>query len=414
MLIHNARILTLAGEQGPRRKRGLRELGVIERGFIRTEGGWIEQVELGEPARALLHDEESAIDAEGRVVMPTFVDCHTHACWAGDRFDEFEMRLAGVPYLDILKRGGGIMATVQAVREANEQALTHLLIARLDHMMRLGTGAAEVKSGYGLTPDDEIKMLRAIRAATGRSPVHVTPTFLGAHAVDRDNADFVEQTITETLPLVAQEFPGITCDAFCEEGAWTLEDCRRLFEEAQALNCPIRVHTDQFNSLGMTRLAIEMGAVSVDHLEATTPRDLETLARSETIGVMMPCTGFNLDGRYAPARALIDAGGAAALATNYNPGSAPTPSIPFTIALACRMLRMTPAEAICATTWNAACVLRLDNELGSLEPGKRAHVQILDMTDERELGYGFATPGPRTVIIDGRVVHCSSMQPQRH
>ncbi len=407
MLIHNARILTLAGAEGPRRKRAMRDLSVIERGFIRIDKGWIEQVAAGEPDTAELLEVESALDAQGRVVMPCFVDCHTHACWAGDRYDEFEMKLAGVPYLDILKRGGGIMSTVRAVREADEQCLTHLLLARLERMMRLGTATTEVKSGYGLSPDDEMKMLRAIRAASGRAAVRIVPTFLGAHAIDRDNPDFIEETITKTLPEVAQEFPGITCDAFCEDGAWPLEDCRRLFEEAQALGCPIRVHTDQFNSLGMTRLAIEMGAVSVDHLEAITPRDLEVLARSETMGVVMPCTGFHLDGRYAPARALIDAGGALAIATNYNPGSAPTPSMPFTIALSCRALRLTPAEAITAATWNAACVLRLDHEVGSLAPGKRADVQMLDCTDERELGFELGTPGPKMVIIGGRIV-CGS------
>lgn len=407
MLIHNARILTLAGEPGPRRARALRDLAIIERGWLRIENGRITNVESGDPDPRLLHQESDAINAQGRVVMPCFVDCHTHACWAGDRYDEFEMKLAGVPYLDILKRGGGIMATVRAVRHADEATLTRLLLERLRRMMLLGSATVEIKSGYGLTPDDEIKMLRAIRAASGRSPLQIIPTFLGAHAIDSDNPDFIEDTITKTLPAVAQEFPTIACDAYCESAAWPLEDCRRLFEEAQALGCPIRVHTDQFNSLGMTRLAVEMGAVSADHLEAITPRDLEFLARSETIGVMMPCTGFQLDGRYAPARALIDAGGAVAIASNYNPGSSPTPSMPFTIALACRALRMTPAEAITAATWNAACVLRLEDEVGSIEVGKRGDVQILDMRDERELGYEFATPGPRTVVIEGRLVHGS-------
>jgi len=404
MLIHNARILTLAGEPGPRRSRALRDLNVIDQGWVSIEDGRIAEVESGAPDPRRLRGATDAIDAQGRVLMPAFVDCHTHACWAGDRFDEFEMRLAGVSYLDILKRGGGIMATVRAVRQADEATLTRLLLERLERMMLLGTATVEVKSGYGLSPDDEIKMLRAIRAAAGRSPLRIVPTFLGAHAIDRDNPDFVEETITKTLPAVAQEFPKIACDAYCETAAWPLEDCRRLFEEAQALGCPIRVHTDQFNSLGMTRLAVEMGAVSVDHLEAITPRDLEFLARSETIGVMVPCTGFNLDGRYAPARALIDAGGAVAIASNYNPGSAPTPSIPFTIALACRALCMTPAEAIAAAIWNAACVLRLEDEVGSIEIGKRADLQILDMRDERGLAYEFATPGPAMVMIGGKVV----------
>ncbi len=336
--------------------------------------------------------------------MPTFVDCHTHACWAGDRFDEFERKLAGASYLELLAAGGGIMATVGAVRDAGEEALVQGLLVRLSRMAALGTGTVEIKSGYGLTTDDELKMLRAIHTASQGTEMSVTATFLGAHAIDPENPSFIEQTIRETLPAVVTEFPGITCDAYCETGAWSFNDTRRLFEEATELGCPLRVHADQFHSLGMTRLAVDLGAISVDHLEATTPKDLEYLAESDTIGVALPASGFHLDDRYAPARALVDAGGALALATNYNPGSAPTPSIPFVIALATRKLGLTPAEAIVATTVNAACVLKLQDELGSIEPGKRADLQLLDCFDERELAYEFATPGPSLMIINGQVL----------
>ena len=380
----------------------MRDLNVIERGFVRIVNREIAEVGEGEPGE---QTEGEMIDAGGCVLMPAFVDCHTHACWAGNRFDEFEMALAGASYLDILKAGGGIMSTVRAVRQASEDELTGWLLRRLAAMAALGTGTVEVKSGYGLSPEAELKMLRAIHMATRQTGQTIVGTFLGAHAIDSQNPNFVEQTINETLPAVVTEFPELTCDAFCEQGAWSLEDTRRLFDNAKDLGCPIRVHSDQFNSLGMTRLAVEMGAVSVDHLEAIAPKDLETLAHSKTIGVILPATGFQLDGRYAPARALIDAGGAVALATNYNPGSAPTPSMPFVIALACRKLRMTPAEAITATTYNAACVLGLQYSVGSIEVGKRADLQLLDMMDERELAYEFATPGPLVVIINGEVVH---------
>ncbi|MFO0872956.1 MAG: imidazolonepropionase [Phycisphaerales bacterium] len=401
MLIRNARILTLAPAreyEGARRGRALRDLGVIDRGSVRVDGDRIVDVRAGDLAAL---PGESVFEAEGRVLMPAFVDCHTHACWAGHRLDEFEMRLAGASYLQILKAGGGIMSTVRAVRAASEETLTALLAERLERMARLGTGTVEVKSGYGLTPPDELKMLRAIRAAAAETPQIITPTFLGAHAIDPDQPHFVETTINETLPAVAQEFPGIACDAFCEDGAWSLADTRRLFENAVDLGCRIRVHADQFNSLGMTRLAVEMGALSVDHLEALTPTDLQHLARSETIGVLLPCAGFNLDDRYAPARDLVDAGGAVALATNWNPGSAPSPAMPFTIALAARKLRLSPAEAITAATWNAACVLGLHDEIGSIEPGKRADLQLLDIRDERELAFEIAGPGPVIVLIGG-------------
>jgi len=404
LTIVNARVLTLAAlaKPEPRRKAALRDLGVIDRGYVRIEDREITAVGAGELKE---RPEGEVIDAGGCVLMPAFVDCHTHACWAGDRLDEFEMSLNGATYLQILKAGGGIMSTVRAVRKATEEELTSGLLRRLAAMASLGTGTVEVKSGYGLTTESELKMLRCIHAATRLTGQLVVGTFLGAHAMDPENPKMVEQTINETLPAIATEFPEITVDAFCEQSAWALEDCRRLFENAQDMGCPIRVHTDQFNSLGMTRLAVELGAVSVDHLEAMTPKDLEHLARSKTIGVVLPCAGFHLDGRYAPARALIDSGGAVALATNFNPGSAPTPSMPFAIALACRKLKMTPAEAITASTWNAACVLVLQNRVGSIEVGKRADLQLLDTFDERDLGFELAGAGPLVVVINGEIVH---------
>ncbi len=408
LAVTNARLLTLAGGDAPRRGATLSDLGVIERGWVQIERGLVRAAGAGEPPSPA----RRTIDAGGCVLMPAFVDCHTHACWAGSRFDEFEMTLAGATYLEILRAGGGIMSTVRAVRAASEEALADRLLQRLERMGALGTATAEVKSGYGLTTADELKMLRAIHAAADRGRLRVVATFLGAHAIDPDDPQCVERTIVETLPAVAGEFPRIPCDAYCETGAWSLRDVRRLFEEAAALGCPLRVHADQFNSLGMTRLAVEMGAVSVDHLEAVTPADLEHLARSPTIGVALPACGFHLDGRYAPARAFVDACGALALATNYNPGSAPTPSMPLVIALACRRLGLRPAEAIAAATINAACVLGLAGALGSIEPGKRADLQLLDTADERELAHEIAAPGPRWVMIDGRIAWHRRPEPQ--
>jgi imidazolonepropionase len=400
LAIANARVLTLRGPPGPRRGAALRDLGVIERGFVCVADGRISALGAGDPPPGA-----PVTDAAGCVLMPGFVDCHTHACWAGDRFDEFRMRLEGRSYLDILKAGGGIMATVRAVRQASPEDLASKLLTRLGRMTALGTTTAEVKSGYGLTTADELKMLRAIRAASVRAGVPVIATFLGAHAIDPGNPRCVDETIAETLPAVVGEFPGIACDAYCEEGAWPPADVRRLFGTAARLGCPLRVHADQFHSLGMTRLAVDMGAASVDHLEAVTPADLAHLARSATIGVALPACGFHLDGRYAPARRLVDEGGAIALATNCNPGSAPTPSIPFVVALAVRKLGLTVEEAITAATVNAACVLGLPDQAGRIDVGLPADLQLLDCADERELALEFAGPGPRLVLAGGRVVH---------
>ncbi|MCH2161911.1 MAG: imidazolonepropionase [Phycisphaerales bacterium] len=379
------------------------DLGIVERGWVLVEDDRI--VAMGEGPPPPGGQADQVIHADGRVLMPALVDCHTHACWAGDRSDEFEKRLAGVSYLDILAAGGGIMATVRAVRAADESTLVDRLLLQLERMARLGSGTVEVKSGYGLDPETELKMLRAIHEASTRTDQLIVPTFLGAHALDADAPDgpeaAVERIINEALPSAAQAFPGIACDAYCEEGAWSLADCRRLFENAQDLGCPIRVHTDQFNALGMTRLAVDMGARSVDHLEASTPDDLRAVANSDTIAVLLPNSGFCLDDRYAPGRELVEMGAAVAVASNSNPGSAQTPSLPMAIALACRKCRLRPAEALMAATYNAACVLDLQYDVGSIEQGKRADLVLLDDRDERALALEFGAPGPAGVMIAG-------------
>ncbi len=402
LLIRNARLVTLRPGEAPRRGGAMRDLGVLPRGDVRARDGVI--VEVGEGLPASARDE---IDAAGRVLTPGLIDCHTHACWAGDRLDEFEQRLAGADYLSILKAGGGIMSTVRATRAASESELRRLTINHLDRMLTMGTTTAEVKTGYGLSTESECLMLRAIAAAgegPDASPMRLIPTFLGAHAIDPDCPDFVERTINETLPAIVRQRPGIACDAYCEQGAWPLHETRRLFEAAQALGCPLRVHSDQFHSLGATRLAVEMGARSVDHLEAIAPRDVPFVARSGTAVVLLPISGLCTDGRYAPGRALLDAGAIVALASNYNPGSAPSPSLSFAMALACRVMKLTPAEALTACTVNAAHVLGLADRVGRIAPGFAADLVLWEERDERALAYEIAGAPPRAVFIAGRLV----------
>lgn len=346
---------------------------------------------------------DAAFDAAGRVLLPGFVDCHTHACYAGSRLDEWERKLSGASYLELMTGGGGIMATVRATRASGEVELAELLGERLDRMLRHGSTTIEVKSGYGLDTANELKMLRAIARAAERFPGTVVATACIGHAIDPEveHTEFVRRTVAETLPAVTTEFPGIALDAYCELGAWTLDDCLALFDAGQAAGHPIRVHADQFNALGMIEAAVARGFRSVDHLEASDPAELQRLATSEVFGVMLPASGFHLDERYANGRAFVDSGGRLALATNLNPGSAPCWSMPFVIQLAVRRLGLTPAEAIDAATAVGAELLGLGDR-GRIAPGQRADLVLLDCRDPRELAWECGGQPVLRVMVAGR------------
>jgi imidazolonepropionase len=401
LVIRNARTLTLADGPRPRRGEDLRRLAIIPSADVLIENGRI--VGVFAAGSEKLPASAREIDARGRVLMPAFIDCHTHACWAGARIDEWERKLAGASYLEILNAGGGIMSTVRAVRAAPQEGLSRSLLARLDEFLQQGTTTVEVKSGYGLSTRDELKMLRAIRAAGQEWGGSVISTALLGHAIDGDAEAFVRTTIRETLPGVIAEFPGITVDAFCEKSAWSFEDTCALFKAAIASGCPVRVHADQFNALGMTPAAVAMNARSVDHLEASTEADLRVLAASGTIGVGLPICGMHLDGRYADLRFIVDAGGAVAIATNCNPGSAPSTSMPLAIAAAVRHCGLTPHEAIAACTVNAAAVLGLQDR-GEIAPGQRADLILLKHTDERALAFEVGGNPVDAVICGGRLI----------
>ncbi len=342
-------------------------------------------------------------DAAGRVVLPGFVDCHTHACWfdpegihGSHRLDEWEMKRRGTPYLDILRAGGGIMATVRAVRGATRQQLAAQLAERVAVLHANGTTTVEVKSGYGLTTADELKMLRAIGDQPGLADGSIIPTALLGHAIDPDvpREVFVKRTIGETLDAVHAEFPGITIDAYCEEGAWSPDECEALFRRADSLGHPFRVHVDQFNSLGFTARAIALGARSVDHLEASTAADLAAIAQaparangSHPYAVALPACGFHLDGRYANLASLAAvAPERICIATNLNPGSAPCWSVPLVIGLAVRHCGLTVRQALDAATVNPARLLGL-NDRGEVAVGKRADLVLLNGGDARSLAF---------------------------
>lgn len=404
LLIHNARILTLrsaagpalAGGERPRRGAASRELGVIARGDVLVHDDKISAV--GSKVEA--PEGAEVIEANGRILMPGFIDCHTHLCWAGDRLGEWEQRLHGVPYREILQAGGGLPATVRAVREATPKQLAANLKPRLDDLLHEGTTTVEIKSGYGLSTVAELKMLHAIRRAAHEWPGTIVPTALLGQAFEGLLEDYARMVVKDMLPEIAREFPAITVDACCDRDAWSVETCVRLFEKAKKHH-PIRVHADQFHSLGMVPEAIRLGARSVDHLEASTKEHLLALAESRTCGVILPCTGFHLNQRFARAGFLAESGGAVALATDCNPGTSPAHSMPFAIALAVRFCGLTLAEAIIACTVNAAAVLGLSDR-GVIEPGQRADLILLHHKDERQLAYELGGNPVGQVICSGK------------
>lgn len=407
LLIRGARVLTLAASANrPRRGKEMGDLGILPRADILIEDGLITGACASEQTPLMDPTTTSIINADGRVVCPAFIDCHTHLCYAGSRVDEWSQRLAGVAYLDILKAGGGIMATVRSVRAASEEELKDLLYKRLLALFdKSGTLTVEVKSGYGLSTRDELKMLRAIAACAAVPDFQgrVFATALLGHAIDPDESGFVNRVITETLPAITKEFRGIAVDAFCEQGAWPLADCLRLFHDARAAGHPCRVHADQFNDLGMTRLAAARGFVSVDHLEASLPNSLRALAASGTVGVGLPMCGLHMaDGKFANLRSLIDFGGACAIASNCNPGSAPGSSMPLVMGAAVRHCKLTPAEAIVGATVNAAHVLGLADR-GTIEPGQRADLLVLNTRDERSLAHDLGGDPILHIIRGGEV-----------
>jgi imidazolonepropionase len=419
LLIHNiGQLVTCAGPAGPRRGAALREIAVIAGGAVAVRDGRVLAAGAEREVRASVRARRT-LDAGGRVVMPGFVDPHTHLPWSGERTAEFEMRVGGATYMQIMAAGGGIISTVRETRRATLQSLVAEARGRLDRMLAAGTTTAEAKTGYGLDVSTELKQLESMAELHGSHPVDLVPTFLGAHAVPPEYRDepeaYVQLLVQEMLPAARSRWEElrsgfdpdwpIYCDVFCEEGAFDLAQSRRILEAAREQGFRLKMHVDEFAPLGGTPLAVELGAVSVDHLVTTPPPHLTLLASSKTIGVALPGTPFGLAQRdYTPARALIDQGGALALATDLNPGTCWCESMQFIVALACRYLRLLPAEALAAATINAAYAIGLGDQVGSLEPGKRADLLVLDTDDYRMLGYRFGTNLVRTVIKRGKVV----------
>jgi imidazolonepropionase len=418
MLIHSAsQLLTLAG--GPQRGSRLGDLGLIGDGAVLIRDGQIAAV--GPTADLLAaHPDEPRLDVSGCVVLPGFVDPHTHLVWAGDRAAEFEMKMAGAKYLEILAAGGGILSTVRASRAASLEDLLNQTRQRAWRMFAHGTTTVEAKTGYGLETAAELKLLEVLLRLDAEGPLEIAPTFLGAHAVAPEfkgnPQGYTDLICREMLPAVRETWearrrlsssldqPLPFVDVFCETGAFDLMQSERILTRARDLGFPLKIHADEFDNLGGASLAVRLGAVSADHLVKTSPADIAALGNSETVAVSLPCTPFGLaETEYTPARAILEADGILALATDCNPGTAWNESMQFVIALACRALKLTPAQAIAAATINAAHAIRRADRIGSLEVGKQADLLVLSVPDYRQVGYRFGTNLARLVVKRGRV-----------
>lgn len=391
MIIQNAsQLLTLKG--GLRTQERMRDLQIIEDGAVAIEGEKI--VAVGKTGDITGSGE--VIDAEGKVVMPGFVDCHTHLIFDGTREEEFQMKIEGKSYMEIMEKGGGIYYTVEKTRQASKETLRENAVRALDRMLECGTTTIEAKSGYGLDLETEVKSLELISEI--EHPVERVPTYL-VHAVPKKATNYTDYVMRDILPKVASlaEF----VDVFCEKNVFSFEETRKIVEEARKYKLKPRLHVDEFSS-GGAELAAELQCMSADHLENTTETGIERLAASHTVGVLLPGTPFVLNMDYPQARKMIEAGVPLALATDYNPNCL-TESMQVIISLACIKLRMTQAEAITASTVNAAHALGRHN-IGSIEVGKQADVLILDVPNYKHLGYHFGVNLVETVIKKGKVV----------
>jgi imidazolonepropionase len=411
-----SQLLTLRG-RGPRRGAALANVGVVENGAVLIAEGLI--VAVGSQTEVAAHPSARSaqrLDVAGRVVLPGLVDSHTHLIHAASRAEEYELRITGASYGEIAKRGGGILNSVSKLRAAASDSLKQRAHADLKRFAAYGTTTIEAKSGYGLDLASELKILELHKELSAEQPLDIVSTFLGAHVIPGEfragpsgAKDYVSLLIEKLLPEIAAQKLAEFCDVFCERGAFNLAQSKHILEAGRRYGLRPRIHTEQLSRTGGTQLAVKLDAASCDHLEKINRADIGVLARSKTVATLLPGCDFHLGlKQYAPARDLIDAGAILALATDYNPGTSPTVSMPMILSLACTQLRMTPAEAITAATINAAYSLRRDKQMGSLEVGKLADISIFDVDDYREIPYYFGMNTCHTTIKRGQIVYSKS------
>jgi imidazolonepropionase len=405
-IVNIGQLVTLAGPARPRVGGELGDLAIVENAALLIEDGRIAAASPYGQVKSKIPHGSKIIDAEGRCVTPGFVDAHTHLVFAGNRAAEFEQRIAGATYQEIAAAGGGILRTVALTRAASEDELLKAARRHRDWMLRGGTTTLEAKSGYGLDRDTELKILRVLRRLNEEGPVRIVPTLLAAHTVPPEyvnrRAEYVRFVAKELIPEVAADRLAHYCDGFCDDHAFTVEESRTVLSSAKRHGLKLRVHAEQFRSGTGADLAAELGATTADHLETATDETLEHLQAAGVQPVLLPGSVFALSRtQYPSARRMVKAGLAIVVATDFNPGSSPVPSMPFIIALACVEMRLSPAEALSSATINAAYSVGLGDQVGSLEPGKQADFVIHEFTDYREIAYFIAAPVRPRVFIAG-------------
>jgi imidazolonepropionase len=412
LLLNIGQLLTLRGPDGPRRGPDLAELAIIKDGAVLCAGGKI--VAVGSTRNAQRdhwvkrkRGNVNVIDCRKKVVLPGFVDSHTHPAFISPRLIDFEKRIAGASYEEIAAAGGGIRSSIQDVRGASRERLCLQVLSVLEQMAAHGTTTVEAKSGYGLTPEAELKSLEAIARAARRWPGTLVPTLLGAHVVPPEYAgrsqEYVSSVCTEMIPQAARRKLARFVDVFCDRGAFSAEDAARVFAAGKEQGLGLRAHVGQLSPTSLAPL-LRLGPASFDHLDHVDGGDLRLLAQSDTVATLVPGANYFLGmQKYPAARAFIDRGIAVALATDFNPGSSPTPSMAFVLSLACTHMGMSPAEAITAATFNAACALQLAHRKGSIEAGKDADLAVFDVADYREISYWFGTNHCRCTVLGGEV-----------
>jgi imidazolonepropionase len=405
-LLHASQLVTLAGPKRARVGEELSGIGIIPDGGMLIREGKIDIVGTSDGIEKQAGDAK-IVDAGGRVVLPGFVDAHTHLIFAGNRLDDFERRARGETYQEIAKAGGGIWSTVEKTRAADEAGLFAQAMTHANWLLSSGTTTVEAKSGYGLTVEDELKILRVIRRLNNETSLECVPTFLGAHAVPRGTSsnEYVDLVINKMLPQVTSEKLAEFCDVFSERGYFDIEQSRKILTAAKKVGLKLRMHVDQLTNSGGAKLAAELGATTADHLEKTDGEGIAAMKSASVQPVLLPGSVYALGSTsYPRAREMIDAGLAIVIATDFNPGSSPTPSMPMVLSLACTQMKMSPAEAITASTINAAYSLGRGGKIGSLEAGKVANFSISDCQDYRELAYWFGRPQTHSVYVKGKRV----------